>query len=38
MQQAIEDALDKREETEDKFRRKFAREGNQANSEDPIND
>lgn len=38
MQQAIEDALDKREETEDKFRRKFAREGNQANSEDPIDD
>ena len=38
MQQAIEDALDKREETEDKFRRKLAREGNQANSEDPIND
>ena len=38
MQQAIEDALDKREETEDKFRRKLAREVNQANSEDPIND
>ena len=38
MQQAIEDALDKREEAEDKIRRKLAREGNQANSEDPVDD